>query len=100
MSKSIRVEPAKLTAAATQIDNQAAEYKKLYEQLYTEVDAMKSAWQGSDNVAFTTQIAGFKDDFEAMYKLMIQYSEFLKSSATTYSKTQDEVVSQAKKLVN
>lgn len=100
MSKSIRVEPAKLEAAAAQIDNQAAEYKKLYEQLYTEVDSMANAWQGSDNIAFTSQIEGFREDFLAMYTLMTQYAEFLKNSAATYRETQNEVVSQAKKLIN
>ena len=100
MSKSIRVEPAKLDAAATQIDNQAAEYKKLYEQLFTEVDSMASAWQGADNLAFTSQIGGFREDFLAMYTLMTQYAEFLKNSASTYRATQNEVASRAKKLVN
>lgn len=100
MSKSIRVEPARLEAAAGKIDNQAAEYKKLYEQLYTEVDSMSSAWQGADNLAFTSQIEGFRDDFNAMYTLMTQYAEFLKNSAASYRETQNEVVTQAKKLVN
>ena len=100
MAKVIRVEPARLDAAAQKIDGQAAEYKKLYEQLYTEVESMSSAWQGADNLAFTSQIEGFRDDFNARYTLMTQYSEFLKNSAATYRETQSEVVSQAKKLVN
>lgn len=100
MARTIIVDPAKLEAAASQIDNQASDYKKVYEQLFTEVGAMASAWQGVDNIAFTTQIEGFRDDFLAMHTLMTQYSEFLKNSATTYRATQNEVVSQAKKLTN
>ena len=100
MAMSIRVEPSKLEAAATQIDNQAAEYKRLYEQLYTEVESMASSWQGSDNLAFTSQINGFRDDFNTMYQLMMQYSEFLKNSANTYRQTQQEVADQARRLTN
>ncbi len=100
MAMSIRVEPSKLEAAATQIDNQAAEYKRLYEQLYTEVESMASSWQGSDNLAFTSQINGFREDFNMMYQLMMQYSEFLKNSANTYRQTQQEVADQARRLTN
>lgn len=100
MARTIIVDPAKLEAAASQIDAQAADYKKIYEQLFTEVGAMSSAWQGADNIAFTNQIEGFRDDFTAMYTLMTQYSEFLKNSAATYTATQQEIVSAAKRLTN
>ncbi len=100
MAKVIRVEPSRLDAAANKIEGQAAEYRKLYEQLYSEVNSMSSAWQGADNLAYTSQIEGFRDDFTAMYTLMTQYAEFLKNAAATYRQTQNEIVAQAKKLVN
>ncbi|MBR0133372.1 MAG: WXG100 family type VII secretion target [Lachnospiraceae bacterium] len=98
--RTIIVDPAKLESTAGEIDTQAAEYKRLYEQLYSEVDSMASAWQGSDNLAFTSQIDGFREDFTAMYTLMTQYSEFLKNSAATYRSTQENVAASAKRLVN
>ncbi|MBQ3864806.1 MAG: WXG100 family type VII secretion target [Clostridia bacterium] len=100
MAKIIRVDPGRLETAASRLDGQAAEYRRLYEQLYTEVESMSGAWQGADNLAFTGQIEGFREDFQAMYTLMMQYSEFLKNSAATYRETQAEVVAQAKKLFN
>lgn len=100
MNGTIRVEPAKLKSAAAQIDTEAAEYKRLYEQLYTEVDAMKTAWNDASNIAFTTQVEGFKEDLEAMYKLMTQYSEFLVNAANNYEATQNEIIDNAKRLVN
>jgi hypothetical protein len=51
-------------------------------------------------VAFTDQIAGFKDDFEKMQTLMLNYADFLRKSAKAYRDTQDTVVSEARKLVN
>jgi len=78
MAGSIKVDPAILKSTAGKIDAQAAEYRKQFAQLYTEVNNMKSAWQGADNQAFTTQIEGFKPEFEKMAKLMDEYSQFLK----------------------
>jgi WXG100 family type VII secretion target len=100
MARDITVDPQKLETAATAIDNQAADYEKSFRLLFSEVDAMATAWQGVDNLAFTNQIKGYEDDFKAMASLMKQYSEFLKSSAKTYKETQNEIVGQAKKLMN
>lgn len=100
MARTIMVDPAKLESAAGKMDTQAAEYERVYKQLFSEVDGMAAAWQGSDNIAFTTQIKGFEDDFQKMVSLMKEYSEFLKKSAIAYRNTQQEVISQAKKLIN
>ncbi|GHH98740.1 hypothetical protein AM1BK_22830 [Neobacillus kokaensis] len=100
MARSIMVDPAKLEEASNKIDSQSAEYEKLYKALFNEVDGMQAAWQGQDNVAYTTQIKGFMDDFQKMTQLMRQYSEFLKMSAKTYRNTQSDVVSAAKRLTN
>ncbi len=100
MARKITVTPEQLTSASEKIDSLAADYQKVYMKLYTEIENMKSAWDGADNVAFTTQVQGFEDDFQLMYKLMLEYSEFLKTSAQMYTQTQDDIISQASKLVN
>jgi len=100
MARSITVDPAKLEAAASKMDSQAADYERIYKQLFSEVDGMAAAWQGTDNVAFTSQIKGFEDDFQKMVALMKEYSDFLKKSATAYRNTQDEIVNQARRLTN
>ncbi|MEI7024794.1 WXG100 family type VII secretion target [Paenibacillus sp. y28] len=100
MARKIVVDPAKLEAAARNMEEQASAYKRLYEQLFTEVKGMGTAWKGQDNQAFVTQIEGFRDDFESMRALMEQYALFLKQSAQTYRTTQAETVNAAKKLAN
>ena len=100
MSRKIVVDPAKLDSAASQIDSQAADYERLYNQLFSEVSGLGAAWQGKDNTAFVQQIEGFRDDFQQMAQLMRDYSEFLKTSASTYRTTQENVVSAAKSLSN
>ena len=98
MAGSIKVDPAVLKSTAGKVDSQAAEYRKQYAQLYADVDAMKSAWQGADNQAFTSQIEGFKPEFDKMAKLMDEYSAFLKKAAEIYQGTQDQIATAAKKL--
>ncbi|WP_223592686.1 WXG100 family type VII secretion target [Neobacillus bataviensis] len=100
MARSITVDPAKLDTAAAKIDQQSADYQRIYKQLFSEVSAMKAAWDGVDNIAYTTQIEQFQDDLAKMTQLMQQYSEFLKLSAKTYRDTQQEIVNAARRLTN
>lgn len=100
MARKIVVDPAKLEAAATKMDAQAADYTKQYTKLFSEVDGMGAAWKGVDNQAFVNQIKGYMDDFQNMVKLMNQYSDFLRQSAKTYKETQTETMNAAKRLVN
>jgi WXG100 family type VII secretion target len=100
MGNRIVVDPAQLNSVASRIDAQAAEYRKLYNKLFSDVGAMRAAWQGRDNQAFTTQIEGFRQDFEMMAKLMDEYSQFLKTSAATYQRAQDDTVNAAQRLSN
>lgn len=100
MGSSILVDPSRLEAAANNMDSQIAEYKREYNQLFSEVDSMGSAWQGSDNLAFVNQINGFREEFDAMSNLMSEYSSFLKAASNTYNQSQSDVVNGARKLTN
>lgn len=100
MAKVIEVTPEELRIAAGKIETMATEYKTQYDTLYKETSSMSSTWAGKDNLAYTQQIEGFKDDFEKMYSLMNQYVEFLRSSAKAYQDTQDAIVTEAKTLRN
>ena len=99
-SRIIEVTPEQLVSTAGSIETLAADYKKQYELLYSETNAMASTWSGKDNVAYIQQIEGFKDDFQKMHGLMLDYASFLRKSADAYSKTQETVVTEARKLTN
>lgn len=100
MARTIQVTPEQLESAAGRIESLASDYKTQYDALYSETNSMASTWSGKDNTAFIDQIAGFKDDFEKMHSLMLNYADFLRKSAKAYRDTQDTVVSEARKLVN
>lgn len=94
----IMVDPSKLTSTATTVEGYAGDYKKTYEQLLNEVDAMSAAWSGTDNAAFTAQIKGFQERFQAMYSLMNEYAAFLRQSAADYNAAQQAITEASKKL--
>lgn len=98
MAKRIMVDPEKLDKASTKIGQQSGEYEQQYKQLFTEVTTMGAAWKGVDNKAFVDRITLFEEDFKAMKALMIEYSEFLKLSATNYKNTQNAIADSARKL--
>lgn len=100
MARTIQVTPEQLESTAGRIESLAGDYKTSYDQLYSETNAMASTWNGKDNTAFVKQIEGFKEDFENMHTLMLNYAEFLRKSAKAYRDTQETVVSEARKLVN
>lgn len=100
MARTIQVTPEQLESTAGKIESLSAEYKNQYNQLYNETGAMATTWQGKDNLAYTEQIGGFKDDFEKMNTLMNNYADFLRKSAKAYRETQQTITDQARKLVN
>lgn len=94
----IIVETARLDSTATQVDGLADTYNSNYTQLFNTVQELQNAWAGEDNVAFTNQIEGFRDDFQRMEKLMRDYATYLRKAATTYRDTQDNIAATAKTL--
>lgn len=101
MAKSkISVSEEKLEGASVKIEEYVADYKKTYNQLFAEINAMSANWQGPDNLAYTSQIEGFKDDFENMANLMSQYAAGIKQVAANYKAQKNAVIEGARKLRN
>ncbi len=100
MAIKISVEPQALEQSATKIDEQCTAYERTYRQLYQCVDEMQAGWQGKDNLAYTTQIRGFEQDFVQMMRLMRNYAQFLRSSAQAYRTTQEDRAAKARTLTN
>ena len=45
MARSITVDPAKLDSAAQKVDQQSADYERVYKALFSEIEGMQAAWQ-------------------------------------------------------
>lgn len=97
--KNITVEPEQLISCAVLMENQNQEYERDMRNLFDEVDRMQSSWQGKDNQAFTAEIKKFEADFKLLSVLCMQYADFLKTTARAYTETQEELASQASRVV-
>ena len=100
MAEQILVTPEQLESAAQRISGLADEYKGKYDSLYEKIEEMASTWQGADSRKFAEQTAGFRDDFQKMFTLMMDSVDYLKKTAAAYRNTQDTAVREASKLVN
>lgn len=98
MGKKIMIDPAKVKTTAKKIEAEANEYKSLFTQMFSEVEALSSAWQGADNIAYTSKITSYKGDFEKMKLLMDRYAEHLTKSAANFERVQSEIRSKASML--
>lgn len=96
----IIVSPECLRRTSAIISQEAEAYKNDYDEMYQEVEALASFWQGADNQAFASQIQGFLPELNQMYQLMQQYSNFLNQSAQVYEQVQNETIAYARKLIN
>ena len=94
----ITVTTADLDSAASTIRGLAEDYKSAYTELYNQVSDMQRAWSGSDNMSFTSQIGEYRNAFEYMRDLMLDYAEKLTKAAAEYRKTQQDIANQAKNL--
>ena len=94
----IIVETSRLDSTARQVDDLANDYEREYQALFGTVGDLQNAWSGEDNVAFTTQIEGFRDDFQRMTRLMRDYADYLRKAADSYRKTQENLAAKAKTL--
>ena len=94
----IIVETGRLDVTAARVESLADQYQSEYGALFNTVHDLQNAWSGEDNVAFTNQIEGFRDDFQRMERLMRDYAAYLRKVAESYRATQDNVAAQAKNL--
>ena len=94
----IIVETSRLEAVAAQVEGYADDYKSTYEALYQKVESLDTDTIGKDNDTFTTQINGFRDDFQRMEKLMREYAEYLRKSAKALKDTEERLAGEAAKL--
>jgi len=94
----IKVTPSRLRSTASNIQQLAGDYQKLYGSVYQEVEAMQKFWDAEDNKKYASKIAQFRDDFEDMYKEMKKYWEHLEEAAGSYERTQQNVINEADRL--
>jgi len=98
MQNKIYVEPDRLIDVSNKMESYSFDFDNTCNRLYEEVENMKLNWSGKDNVAFVTQLQDYKQELVKVGFLLRQYATFLKTSAMSYSETQDEIYSSIMRL--
>ena len=89
MAGNIRINPEEVKAAAKQIADHAVSYNREIQQIYSTVDELRKAWQGSAAERFIRDIDSFRREFEDFGTKLNGFSEVLKSTAADYQRLED-----------
>jgi len=98
MGTKIVVDTQNLITVSKEIINYADSYKVTANNIFQEVNQMGASWSGIDNLAFVSQINGFKDDFARLDELLRKYAEMLIIVDKEYIKTLNDSVAIANSI--
>lgn len=63
-------------------------YDTAYKKIYSLVESIGTAWQGSDNLAYIQSISEFKKDFEQIDEIISQYVCFIRYAYKQFTDAQ------------
>ena len=99
MSNKWSVTTERLVSSANIIEDKTAKYNSEWAKLYTEVQNLKSAqWQGIASDTFNAKLESYKNDFEEMSRILLEYVQHLRTSAENYEKTEEAIKDAASNL--
>lgn len=80
----------RLETSATVIEEKTAQYNSEWAKLYTELQSLKSAqWQGIASDTFNSKLEAYRNDFEEMSKVLLNYATYLRNAAASYTKVEE-----------
>ena len=99
MANEWAVTTERLVSSAGVIEEKTANYNSEWAKLYTELQNLKSAqWQGIASDTFNAKLEAYRNDFEEMSKVLLNYATFLRSAADNYVKTEEALKDAASNL--
>ncbi len=99
MANQWSVTTEKLVSSAAVIEEKTAKYNSEWAKLYTELQSLKSSqWQGIASDTFNARLEGYRNDFEEMSKVLLNYVAYLRNAAENYVKTEEAIKDAASNL--
>ncbi len=90
MANEWSVTTERLVSSANVIEEKTAKYNAEWAKLYAELQNLKSSqWQGIASDTFHAKLEGYRNDFEAMSKVLLNYASYLRAAADNYVKTEE-----------
>lgn len=99
MANKWAVTTERLVSSAGVIEEKTAKYNSEWAKLYTELQSLKSAqWQGIASDTFNAKLEAYRNDFEEMSKVLLEYANYLRTAADNYVKTEEAIKDAASSL--
>ena len=98
MNNGVRANMGELTSMGNQVSQQAELYLNEINRIYGVVDSLVEKWEGTDNQQFAAKVNEYKPDMQNLGKVITDYGQFLKTTASTLSQVQSDIASATNKL--
>lgn len=99
MANKWSVTTERLVSSAVVIEEKTAKYNSEWDKLYTELQSLKSTqWQGIASDTFNAKLEAYRNDFEEMSKVLLEYANYLRTAADNYVKTEEAIKDAASNL--
>ena len=99
MANNWAVTTEQLVASSAKLEDKTARYNSEWAKLYTELQSLKSTqWQGIASDTFNSKLEAYRNDFEEMSKVLMEYAQYLKTAADNYVKTEEAIKDAASNL--
>lgn len=99
MANKWAVTTERLVNSAQMIEDKTAKYNSEWAKLYTELQSLKSAqWEGIASDTFNARLEGYRNDFDEMAKVLLEYANYLRTAASNYEKTEEAIKDAASNL--
>ena len=87
----IRVDAAQLRASGSTILQEGNKFNSLMNDISKEMGNMKNQWMGSAADSFISKFNALNNNFQAYFKVINDYGNFLNTSAAEYEATENKV---------
>ena len=94
----LKATPDQLREDGKKMVSNAEAYLAAVKELYAAVDGLKATWQGSDNQQFAATVGSYKENIDALGKVMGNYGVFLQETGNSLEKLQADIANQASAL--
>ncbi len=84
----IKVNSIVMREKASSFKTVANSIKVFTSEMTSEIESLRSTWEGESAEALVTKFRGLADNFEDVYKTIISYANFLDQAAEAYDNTE------------
>ncbi len=98
MAMNFNVTPEELNQASVSLEQVSRDFLSEVKSMYSTLEDLRTKWEGAGSSSYYGTIENYRNDIEALGKLIMQYSEFLNKAAVTYNDTDSTIAQSAGRL--